>query len=94
MINGKHVQGTHSTKMGTDKLAVNTPNAPKRICPNCLPKPKRDFDEKRLQKQPRTTDTQSVVRGLKRIQEVIAGFPFTQCLNPVLIVIDVCCDSV
>ena len=28
------------TKMGVDKLAKNTPNAPKRICPNCLPKPK------------------------------------------------------
>ena len=40
MINGKHGQGTHSTKMGADKLAENTPNAPKFICPNCLPKPK------------------------------------------------------
>ena len=26
--------------MCTDRLAVNTPNAPKLICPNCLPKPK------------------------------------------------------
>ena len=33
-------QGTHSTKMGADKLAENTQNAPKFICPNCLPKPK------------------------------------------------------
>ena len=40
MINGKHGQGTHSTKMGADKLAENTPNAPKYICPICLPKPK------------------------------------------------------
>ena len=40
MINGKHGQGTHSTKMGADKLAKNTPNAPKFISPNCLPKPK------------------------------------------------------
>ena len=31
--NGKHEQGTHSTKMGADKLAENTPNAPKFICP-------------------------------------------------------------
>ena len=36
----KNEQGTHSTKMGADKLAENTPNAPKLICPNCLPKPK------------------------------------------------------
>ena len=38
MINGKHGQGTHCTKMGADKSAENTPNAPKFICPNCLPK--------------------------------------------------------
>ena len=35
MNNGKHGQRTHSTK-----LAKNIPNAPKFICPNCLPKPK------------------------------------------------------
>ena len=29
-----------STKMGADKLFENTPNAPKVICPNFLPKPK------------------------------------------------------
>ena len=40
MINGKHGQGTHSTKMGADKLAENTPNAPKCFGPICLPKPK------------------------------------------------------
>jgi hypothetical protein len=40
LINGKHGQGTHSTKMGADKLTENTPNAPKFICPNCLFKPK------------------------------------------------------
>ena len=40
MINEKHGQRTHSTKMGADKLFKNTPNAPKFICPNCLPKPK------------------------------------------------------
>ena len=40
MTNGKHGQGTHSTKMVADKLAKNTPNAPKSISPNCLPKPK------------------------------------------------------
>ena len=40
MINGKHGQGTHSTKMSADKLAENTPNASKFISPNCLPKPK------------------------------------------------------
>ena len=42
-------QWTHCTKMGADKLAGNTPNAPKFICPNCLPGPKVwDFDEKML----------------------------------------------
>ena len=40
MINGKHGQGTDSTKMGADKSAENNPNAPKFICPNCLPKSK------------------------------------------------------
>jgi hypothetical protein len=35
--------------MGADKLAENTTNAPKLICPICLPKPKSlGFDEKRL----------------------------------------------
>ena len=38
MINGKHGQ-THSTKLGADKSAENTPNAPRFICLNCLPKP-------------------------------------------------------
>ena len=32
--------GTHSTKMGADRLAENTPNAPKLIYPIWLPKPK------------------------------------------------------
>ena len=40
MNNGKHGQGTHCSKMGADKLAENTLNAPKFICPNFLPKPK------------------------------------------------------
>ena len=40
MINGKHGQKTHSTKMGADELAENTPNAEKFICPICLPMPK------------------------------------------------------
>ena len=53
-INGKHGHGTHSTKIGADKLAQNTPNAPKLICPS----PKVwDFDEKRLH-------WASVVRGV------------------------------
>ena len=35
--------------MSADKLAETTPDAPKFICPNCLPKPKvLDFNEKRL----------------------------------------------
>ena len=34
--NGKHGQGTHSTKMGADKLIKNTQNATKHIWPNCL----------------------------------------------------------
>lgn len=33
MINGKHGQGTHCTKMGADKSAENTTNAPKFIYP-------------------------------------------------------------
>ena len=33
----KHGQGTHSTHMGADKSAKSIPNAPKYICPNCLP---------------------------------------------------------
>ena len=36
----KHGQGTHSTKMGADKLSENTPNASKYFGPICLPKPK------------------------------------------------------
>ena len=49
MINGKNGHGTHSTKMGADKLVKNTPNAPKSIYPNCPPSWKVwDFDEKRL----------------------------------------------
>ena len=39
LINEKHGQGTHNKKMGTDKSAENTPNAPKFICPICLLKP-------------------------------------------------------
>ena len=40
---------THCTKMGADKSAENTLNAPKFISLKCLPKPKIwDFDEKRL----------------------------------------------
>ena len=39
MNNGIHGQGTHCTKMGADSLAENIPNAPKFICPICLPKP-------------------------------------------------------
>ena len=38
--NGAHTVTNLSTKMGADKLAENTPNAPKFIGPNCLPKPK------------------------------------------------------
>ena len=40
LIQWKHGQGTHCTKMGADSLAKNIPNAPKFICPICLPKPK------------------------------------------------------
>ena len=37
------------TKMGPDKLAENTPNAPEFIYPICVLKPKGlDFNEKRL----------------------------------------------
>ena len=40
MINEKHGHGTHSTKMGANKLAENHPNASKLIGPKCLLKPK------------------------------------------------------
>ena len=70
MINGKHGQGTPCTKMGADKLAENTPNDPKFICLNCLPRPKVwDFDEKRLHWAP-------VVRGLWQ-----NGFVRNACLS-------------
>ena len=38
--NEKNYLLIHSTKMGADKLAENTPNAPEFICPNCLLNPK------------------------------------------------------
>jgi hypothetical protein len=48
-INGKHGQGNRSNQIDADKLAKNTPNAPKFIWQNCLPKPKSlKFDEKRF----------------------------------------------
>ena len=34
MVNGKHGQGTDGTKIGANKLAENTSNAPKFICPS------------------------------------------------------------
>ena len=39
--NGKHGQGTHSTKMGADSPAENTTNASKKFNPKYLPKHKR-----------------------------------------------------
>ena len=39
LINRKHGQGTYSTIMGADKSTENTPNLPKFICQNFLPKP-------------------------------------------------------
>ena len=46
-MNGKHGQGTHSTKMGANKSAENNPNAPKFICPNFW-----DFDKKGFIRHP------------------------------------------
>ena len=34
MVNGKHGQETHITKMGADQSAKNTPNAPKNVWSN------------------------------------------------------------
>ena len=49
MNNGKHGQRTHSTKMGADSPAKNTPNASKNFSPKCLPKPKNSrFLKKKL----------------------------------------------
>ena len=42
----KHGQGTNSTKISADKLAKNSPSAPKFIRPNCLKV--WDLEEKRL----------------------------------------------
>ena len=39
MNNGKHRKATHCSKMASDSLAKNTPNAPEFICPICQPKP-------------------------------------------------------
>ena len=48
-IPNKHGQGTHSTKMGADKSAENTPNAPKLSAQIVCPSPNVwEFDEKRL----------------------------------------------
>ena len=38
LFNEKHGQGTHTTEIAVDKSAKNTPNVPKFICPNCVPK--------------------------------------------------------
>ena len=49
MINEKHGQGTHSTKMGAYKSAENTPNAQNLSVQFICPSPKVwDFNEKRL----------------------------------------------
>ena len=46
---GENWQGTHSTKMGADNSAENTPNAPKLSVQIVCPSPKVwDFDEKML----------------------------------------------
>ena len=55
MINGKHGQGTHCTKMGADSLAENTPNLSAQFV--CLSPKVWYFDEKRLH-------WASVVRGV------------------------------
>ena len=51
MNNGKHWQRTHSTKMGADCLAENTPNASKNFSPKCLPKPPKNVAFKLMPKQ-------------------------------------------
>ena len=61
MINGKHGQEAHSTKIGADKLAKNIPNVPKFnvYLPHFSAQPQKffdDFDEKKLH-------WASVVRG-------------------------------
>ena len=65
MINGKHGQGTHSTKRDADKLAYNTPNAPKNFSPLCLPTPRiMEFSKKAF-----SGCLQSVVETLANIQK-------------------------
>jgi hypothetical protein len=49
LINEKHGQGTHSTKMGADKSAKISQMSPNLSAQIVCPSPKdRDFDEKRL----------------------------------------------
>ena len=78
-MNGKHGQGTHFTKMGADKSAENTPNAPKFICPNCLPKPKS------LGVSKKSSLWVSVVRGLafciKSVQSVKLSSPHSALVH-------------
>ena len=40
LIDGKHGQGTHSTKFGAAKSTKSTPNAPQIFVPTCPPKAK------------------------------------------------------
>ena len=48
-MNRKNGQGTHSGKIGADKVAENIPNAQNIFGPICLPKPKKlGFSEKKL----------------------------------------------
>ena len=65
--NGKHGQGTHSTKMGADGLAENAPNDSNNFSPEYLPKPKSSrFLKKAL--------WVSVVRGI-RYYQTLRRFP-------------------
>ena len=65
--NGKHGQRINCTKMGTDSLAENTPNAPEFIFPICLPKPKSlGFQWKQASLGVRSEERQEQNKGTRR----------------------------
>ena len=93
MINGKHGQGTHSTKMGVDKSAKNTPNAPKLNSPSPIVW---YFDEKRLH-------WASVVRERKQwgkknyevaLENFFHFFYFTRYSRIFILAINMCLQNV
>jgi hypothetical protein len=64
-------QRTHSTKIGADSLAENTPYAPEFICSICPPKPKSSgFQWIKASFGVRSPYSQSLVKKIKAIVEL------------------------